>query len=61
MGRKIDTKTLLSYCALNGYMPYLGNPRKRDLLPQEEQLRKIALAKDKRARKALKKLLNKIS
>lgn len=50
-----ETKQLLSYCAINGYMPYLGNPRKRDLLPQSEQLKKIALAQQKRERKALNK------
>lgn len=49
-------KALLSYCAINGYMPYLGSERKRNLLPQEEQLRKIALAQQKRERKALIKL-----
>ena len=52
---KIDAKTLLSYCAVNGYLPYLGSQRKRDLLPQEEQLKRIALAQQKRERKALKK------
>jgi len=46
-------KALLSYCAINGYMPYLGSERKRNLLPQEEQLRKIKLAQQKRERKAL--------
>lgn len=55
MKDNIDVKTLLSYCAVSGYMPYLGSPRKRDFLPQEEQLRKIALAQQKRERKALKK------
>lgn len=55
MKDNIDVKTLLSYSALSGYMPYLGSPRKRDFLPQEEQLRKIALAQQKRERKALKK------
>lgn len=49
-------KALLAYCAINGYMPYLGSERKRNLLPQEEQLRKIALAQQKRERKALIKL-----
>ena len=49
------SRQLLSYCAINGYMPYLGSQRKRDLLPQEEQLRKIALAQQKRERKAIKK------
>lgn len=49
-------KALLSYCAINGYMPYLGSERKRNLLPQEEQLKKIALAQQKRERKALIKL-----
>lgn len=48
-----DSKKLLAYCAVNGYMPYLGSPRRRDSLPQEEQLRKIALAQKKRERKAL--------
>lgn len=54
----LDAKTLLSYCSVNGYMPYLGGQRKRDLLPQEEQLKKIELAKQKRARKAFTKLLS---
>lgn len=44
---------LLAYCAVNGYMPYMGSPRRRDSLPEEEQLRKIALAQKKRERKAL--------
>lgn len=57
MGSKIDNKTLLAYCAINEYLPYMGSPRKRDFLPQEEQEKKIQLAKDKRAKKALKKLL----
>lgn len=48
-----EAKLLLSYCAVNGYMPYLGSSRKRDLLSQEEQLRRIALAEQKRERKAL--------
>lgn len=48
-----EAKLLLSYCAMNGYMPYMGSPRKRDLLLQEEQLRRIALAQQKRERKAL--------
>lgn len=46
------SKQLLAYCAVNGFMPYMGSPKKRDLLPQEEQLRKIALAQQKRERKA---------
>lgn len=50
-----ETKQLLSYCAINGYLPYMGSPRRRDSLPQEQQLRKIALAQQKRERKALKK------
>lgn len=54
MKDNIDVKTLISYCAVSGYFPYLGSPRKRDFLPQEEQLRKIALAQQKRERKALK-------
>ena len=49
------TKNLLCYCAVNGYFPYLGSTRKRDFLPQEVQLQKIAKAKEKRERKALKK------
>ncbi len=57
MGSKIESKALLSYCAVNGYMPYMGSPRRRDSLPQEEQLRKIALAQQKRERKC--KLKNK--
>ena len=51
----MNTNTLLSYCAINGLMPYLGSPRKRDSLPQKEQLRRIALAQQKRERKAIKK------
>ena len=57
MGSKIESKALLSYCAVNGYMPYMGSPRRRDSLPQEEQLRKIALAQQKREIKC--KLKNK--
>lgn len=41
------SKALLSCCSVNGYLPYLGRPRKRDLLPEKEQLRKIALAQQK--------------
>ena len=52
----LDAKTLLTYCAINGYMPYLGSQRKRDLLPQEEQLKRIELAKQKKARKAFREL-----
>lgn len=48
------SKALLSYCSVNGYLPYLGSPRKRDLLPEKEQLRKIALAQQKRERKSFK-------
>ena len=54
----LDAKTLLTYCAINGYMPYLGSERRRDLLPQEEQLKRIELAKQKRKRKLLKKASN---
>ena len=50
-----ETKQLLSYCVINGYLPYMGSPRRRDSLPQEQQLRKIALAQQKRERKVLKK------
>lgn len=50
-----EAKQLLSYCAINGYLPYMGSPRRRDSLPQEQQLRKFALAQQKRERKALKK------
>ncbi len=50
-----ESKQLLSYCAVNEYMPYMGSPRRRDSLPKEEQLRKIALAQQKRERKALRK------
>ena len=52
---KMKSKLLLSYCAINGYLPYLGSERKRDLLPQETQLKRIALAQQKRERKAIKK------
>ena len=55
MKDNINAKSLLSYCSVNGYLPYLGSPRKRDLLPEKEQLKKIALAQQKRERKALKK------
>ena len=48
-------KGLLTYCAVNGYMPYMGSPRRRDSLPEKEQLRKIALAQQKRERKNNKK------
>lgn len=51
-----ESKQLLSYCAVNGYMPYMGSPRRRDSLPKEEQLRKIALAQQKRKRKAQRKI-----
>ena len=34
MKDNIDVKTLLSYCAVSGYMSYLGSSRKRDFLPQ---------------------------
>ncbi len=51
-----ETKQLLSYCAINGYLPYMGSLRRRDSLPQEQQLRKFALAQQKRERKALKRL-----
>lgn len=54
-----SAKELLAYCSVNGYMPYMGSPRRRDNLPQEQQLRKIALAQQKRERKAIKKENNK--
>ena len=44
MNNTNKSKALLSYCAINGYLPYMGSSRKRDSLPQKEQLRKIALA-----------------
>lgn len=47
--------SLLGYCAVSGYMPYMGSPRRRDSLPEKEQLRKIALAQQKRERKINKK------
>lgn len=50
-----NTKALLTYCAVNGYIPYMGSPRRRDSLPEKEQLRKIALAQQKRERKNNKK------
>ena len=53
--KTVAIKSLLNYCSVNGYLPYLGSPRKRDFLPQKEQLKKIALAQQKRERKALKK------
>lgn len=56
MNNTNKSKALLSYCAINGYLPYMGSPRRRDSLPQEEQLRKIALAQQKRERKAQKGL-----
>lgn len=56
MGSKIESKALLSYCAINGYLPLYGCVRRRDTLPQEEQLRKIALAQQKRERKIQKGL-----
>lgn len=52
----MEAKQLLSYCSVNGYLPYLGSPKRRDLLPEKEQLRRIALAQQKRERKALKKI-----
>ena len=54
MNNTNKSKALLSYCAINGYLPYMGSPRRRDSLPQKEQLRKIALAQQKRERKAQK-------
>lgn len=56
---KIENKMLLSYCAVNGLLPYLGSPRRRDSLPEIEQLRKIALAQQKREKKLLKKQTHK--
>ena len=56
MNNTNKSKALLSYCAINGYLPYMGSPRRRDSLPQKEQLRKIALAQQKRERKAQKGL-----
>ena len=56
MNNTNKSKALLSYCAINGYLPYVGSPRRRDSLPREEQLRKIALAQQKRERKAQKGL-----
>lgn len=53
-----NTKALLTYCAVNGYIPYMGSPRRRDSLPEKEQLRKIALAQQKRERKNNKKRVN---
>jgi len=50
------SKQILSYCTVNGYMPYMGSPRRRDSLPKKEQLRKLALAQQKRERKALRKI-----
>jgi len=55
-GKSISAKTMLSYCAVNGYMPYMGSSRRGNSLPKEEQLRKIALAQQKRERKALRKI-----
>ena len=49
------SQALLSYAAINNWLPYMGSPRRRDSLPQEEQLRKIVVAQQKRERKALKK------
>ena len=54
MNNTNKSKAPLSYCAINGYLPYMGSSRKRDSLPQEEQLRKFALAQQKRERKAQK-------
>lgn len=49
---EMSAKQLLAYAAISGWLsPYLGSPRKRDLLPQDEQLKKIALAQQKRERK----------
>ena len=56
MNNTNKSRALLSYCAINGYLPCVGSPRRRDSLPQEEQLRKIALAQQKRERKAQKGL-----
>lgn len=52
---KSMSQALLSYAAINNWLPYMGSPRRRDSLPQEEQLRKIVVAQQKRERKALKK------
>ena len=54
MNNTNKSKALLLYCAINGYLPYMGSPRKRDSLSEDEQLRKIALAQEKRQRKAQK-------
>lgn len=53
-----ETKQLLSYCEINRYLPYMGSPRRRDSLPEEQQLRKFALAQQKREKKALKNKIN---
>lgn len=55
INKDIEYKMFMSYCALNGWIPYYKSNRKRDELPQEEQLTKIALAQQKRERKELKK------
>lgn len=55
MSNNTNAKGLLTYCAVNGYIPYMGSPRRRDSLPEKEQLRKIALAEQKRERKNNKK------
>ena len=55
INKDIEYKMFLSYCAINGWIPYYKNNRKRDELQQKEQLRKIALAQQKRERKALAK------
>ena len=56
MNNTNKSNALLSYCAISGYLPYMGSPRRRDSLSQDEQLKKIALAQQKRERKAQKGL-----
>lgn len=55
INKDIEYKMFMSYCALNCWIPYYKSNRKRDESPQKEQLRKIALAQQKRERKELKK------
>ena len=50
-GKSIRYESILSYCA-----PCAGISKKRDSLSQEEQLRKIALAQQKRERKKWKSI-----
>lgn len=59
MNKTIDIiEKLLASCKLNRFMPYVKSERRRNKLSTEQQLKKIALAQQKRERKC--KLKNKV-